>query len=78
MNESTVNYFPNIREFERIYSIPPEIIRKLMVTYYNYYYDSLLRCLQLQILHKKSSFPLRISSVNVTKSARNCRFSHIY
>ena len=29
-------------------------------------------------LHKKSSFPLRISSVNVTKSAGNCGFGHIY
>ena len=29
-------------------------------------------------LHKKSSFPLRISSVNVTKSARNYVFGHIY
>ena len=29
-------------------------------------------------LHKKSSFPLRISSVDVTRSARNCRFGHIY
>ena len=29
-------------------------------------------------LHKKWSFPLRISSVNVTKSAGNCEFGHIY
>ena len=29
-------------------------------------------------LHKKISFPLRISSVNVTKSAGNCGFGHIY
>ena len=29
-------------------------------------------------LHKKWSFPLRISSVNVTKSAGNCGFGHIY
>ena len=29
-------------------------------------------------LHKKWSFPLRISSVNATKSARNCGFGHIY
>ena len=27
--------------------------------------------------HKKWSFPLRISSVNVTKSAENCGFGHI-
>ena len=29
-------------------------------------------------LHKKRSFPLRISSVNVTKSAVSCGFGHIY
>ena len=29
-------------------------------------------------LHKKWSFPLRISSVNVTESAGNCGISHIY
>ena len=29
-------------------------------------------------LHKKWSFPLRISSVNVTKFAGNYRFGHIY
>ena len=29
-------------------------------------------------LHKKWSFPLWISSVNVTKSAVFCRFGHIY
>ena len=32
----------------------------------------------LMPLHKKWSFPWRISSVNVTKSAGNCRFSRIY
>ena len=29
-------------------------------------------------LHKKWSFPLRVSSVNVTKSAVACGFGHIY
>ena len=29
-------------------------------------------------LHKKRKFPLRISSVNVIKSAVSCRFGHIY
>ena len=29
-------------------------------------------------LHKKRSFPLRISSVNVTKSAASDGFGHIY
>ena len=36
----------------------------------------------LNLLHaltaKKWSFPLRISSINVTKSAGNCRSGHIY
>ena len=31
-----------------------------------------------QALHKKWSFPLRISSVNVTKSADNFVYGHIY
>ena len=31
-----------------------------------------------QPLHKKLSFPLRISWVNVTKSAGNCGFGHTY
>ena len=29
-------------------------------------------------LHEKQSFPLKISSLNVTKSAENCGFGHIY
>ena len=29
-------------------------------------------------LHKKLNFPLRISSVNVTKSTGKCGFGHIY
>ena len=29
-------------------------------------------------MHKKGSFPLRISSVNVTKSTVSCGFGHIY
>ena len=31
-----------------------------------------------RLSHKKWSFPLIISPVNVTKSARNCGFDHIY
>ena len=34
--------------------------------------------IQSLALHKKWSFSLRISSVNVTKSAGKCRFGHIY
>ena len=33
---------------------------------------------ELLTLHKKWSFPLRISSVNVTKSTDSCGFGHIY
>ena len=43
--------------------------------------DLLMRRCTLAIpptLHKKRSFPLRISSVNVTKSAVFCGFGHIY
>ena len=29
-------------------------------------------------LHKKLSFPLRISSISMNKSRGNCRFGHIY
>ena len=39
--------------------------------------QSLRRFLNALPLHKKWSFPLRISSVNVTKSARNWGFGHI-
>ena len=35
-------------------------------------------CLFYESLHKKWSFPLRISSVNVAKSAGNSGFGHIY
>ena len=31
----------------------------------------------LETLHKKWSFPFRISSINMTKSAENCEFGHI-
>ena len=33
---------------------------------------------QMLPLHKKWSFALEISSVNVTKSTGNCEFGHIY
>ena len=38
-----------------------------------------LPCYKMEIsLHRKRSFPLRISSVNVTKSTGNRGFGHIY
>ena len=39
---------------------------------------NITRANNLLTLHKKIIFPLRISSVNVTKSAENCGFGHIY
>ena len=50
------------------------------VTFYkNVSDDSWLECENL-VWHctKKWSFPLRISSVNVTKSTVSCGFGHIY
>ena len=42
-------------------------------------YAKKLHCVILQLsLHKKQSFPLRISSVNLTKSPVFCEFGHIY
>ena len=38
---------------------------------------NLLKNKKLVALHKKWSFQLRISSVNVNKSAVNCKFGHI-
>ena len=35
-------------------------------------------CASAKTLHKKWSFPWRISSVNVAESAGNCGFGHIY
>ena len=40
--------------------------------------DHFITARRPEILHKKWSFPLRISPVNVTKSSRNCGFWHIY
>ena len=39
---------------------------------------SVLSISQWRTLHKKWSFSLRNSSINVTKSAGNCEFGHIY
>ena len=40
--------------------------------------ESQLPLIRESTLHKKSSFLLKISSVNVTNSAGSCGFSHIY
>ena len=43
------------------------------------FYDSLgMNVPKQQSLHKKQDFELGISSVNVTKTAGNCGFGHIY
>ena len=44
----------------------------------HYFAALLMSDIPFQSLHKKLSSPLRISSVNVIKSAGNCRFGHIY
>ena len=46
-----------------------------------FYVVQLFRCtsvINIVTLHKKWSFSIKISSVNVTKSAENCGFGHIY
>ena len=40
--------------------------------------DQVISYESMNTLHKKWSFPWRISSVNVTKSAIFCEFDHIY
>ena len=51
-------------------------VRNAKITSY-YYLAKMLMCYGLS-LHKKWSFPLRISSVNMTKSTGDCGFGHIY
>ena len=43
-----------------------------------YVSKSSVNILSENVLHKKWSFSLGISSENVTKSAVSCRFGHIY
>ena len=43
-----------------------------------YHAMSKSQCKSTQTLHKKWSFPLRISLVNVIKSTGNCGFGHIH
>ena len=49
--------------------------RRLRTQVYRYLNNSHYQDISL---HKKWSFPLRISLVNVTKSAVSCGFGHIY
>ena len=49
-----------------------------IVTGVNYYLSPSGLPSRIHALHKKRSFPLGISPVNVTKSADSCEFGHIY
>ena len=56
-----------------------EIIRGHTVKQGKVFKKNLARLNQISMpLHKKSSFPLRISSINVAKSAVSSGFGHIY
>ena len=50
--------------------------------YFLHYFLIVLRIKKVyaekKTMHKKWSFPLRIALINVTKSAENCEFGHIY
>ena len=54
----------------------------LLIIMSNKRYSQILSFIDKRIkdawLHKRWSFPLRISSVNVTNSTENCGFAHIY
>ena len=53
--------------------------RRIRCKWIYYLHSNVLQRLTTQYpLHKKWSSPLKISSVNVTKSAGNCGFGHIY
>ena len=61
--ENDFEYLKELRELRNDYPLAPDKIEIKR---------------EILSLHKKWSFSLSISSVNVTKSARNCRFGHIY
>ena len=63
------------------------IVEQLLASLFNSHWHSCSKVTNLMLqllleqfftLHKKWSFPLRISSVNVSKSAVSCGFGHIY
>ena len=70
-------------------SSPQRLVISLMINYNIFRANTMNRCKFESIksnlstqhvypLHKKWSFPLRHSSVNVTKPAENCEFGNIY
>ena len=55
------------------------IINNYQIKYIHFWkLDVQLILSSFYLLHKKWSFPLRISAINVTKSGVFCRFGHIY
>ena len=65
--------YETFQKCERQTKPTKQIIKYIKVNYY-YHIDNSYAI----SLHKKWSFPLRISLVNVNKSAGNCGFVHIY
>ena len=63
-------------EMEHRMEMDENLFQRFNTMQINYQWLSLLHSQWLSI-HKKWSFPLRISSVNVTKSAVSCGFGHI-
>ena len=67
---------PNPQETADMVIVTEEIFNGKLHFLYRFYLikDIGLKCLTL---HKKWNFPLKISSENMTKFARNCGFGHI-
>ena len=63
--------FPEEVTFKNFCSQTQNLVKKILKYPIN-------KILTLKTLHKKMNFPLRISCVNVTKSAVLCGFSHTY
>ena len=53
------------------------ILMSFFHIFFKNYIDFIFVCLTFPALYKKRSFPLRISSVNVTKFAVSCKFGHM-
>ena len=65
------------RLFEKI-GLNYQSIKSYCLSYLIWSWPSICFGKLVKTLHKSWSFPSRISSVNVTISAENCGFSHIY
>ena len=53
------------------------LLQMIILTFQQAFHKYLFYSLSVS-LHKELSFPLRVSSLNVTKSGVSCRFGHIY